>query len=134
MMTLPEPRNVTHVTVDLRRNVLQLHLDHGDTGPSAPPPGEYPGILDVGANGWLLGVQVGEEYYAVADPAPGTDHLVRSSEARIVVLPDDLAIVVPRRGVGYELSFPSGNQCWLRSPARPGARPIKVCSEIAGAR
>ncbi|HEV2067284.1 MAG TPA: hypothetical protein VGR08_10635 [Thermomicrobiales bacterium] len=126
--------SVTRVTVDLRRNVLRLHLDNSGTSTDAPPPGEHLGVLDVGANGWLLGVQVGEAYYAVADAIPGTDHLVRSTEARLIVLPNDLAIVIPRRGPGYELSFPSGNQCWLRSPARPGADPIQLCSVIAGSR
>lgn len=133
-MTVSEPMSVTRVTVDLRRNVLQLHLDNSGTSTDAPPPGEHLGVLDVGANGWLLGVQVGEAYYAVADAIPGTDHLIRSTEARLIVLPNDLAIVVPRRGSGYELSFPSGNQCWLRSPARPGADPIQLCSVIAGSR
>ncbi len=133
-MTVSEPMSVTRVTVDLRRNVLQLHLDACVTAAEAPPPGEHLGILDVGANGWLLGVQVGEAYYAVADAIPGTDHLVRSSDARIVVLEEDPAIVVPRRGPGYELSFPSGNQCWLRSPARPGAEPIQLCAVIVGSR
>lgn len=131
-MTVSEPMSVTRVTVDLRRNVLRLHLDISDPSADAPTPGEQRGTLDVGANGWLLGVQVGEAYFTVADAIPGTDHLVRSSEARITVLSDDLAIVVPRRGPGYELSFPSGNQCWLRSPARPGGAPIQLCSVFAG--
>lgn len=131
-MTAPEPLSVARVTVDLRRNVLLLHLGDREVAGDAPLLGEHLGILDVGANGWLLGVQVGEAYYAVADAAPGTDHLARSSEARVIILPDQPAIVVPRRGPGYELSFPSGNQCWLRAPMHPGADPIRLCADVAG--
>lgn len=129
-----ETINVTSITVDLRRNVLLLHLDDTETGVDALAAVDQLGMLDVGANGWLIGVELGDRYFPVADIAPGTEHLVRSREAPISLSSDDAAIVVPRRGEGYELSFPSGNQCWLRSPSESGGALIRLCSTITSPR
>lgn len=126
--------NVTGITVDLARNVLLLHLDGSGTAIANPVSGERRGVLDVGANGWLLGVEVGEAYFAVADPAPGTEHLVRSCEALVSGIDDESMLVVPRRGDGYELSFPSGNQCWLRAPNGSGPAPLRLCSTLMSSR
>ncbi len=126
-----ETMNVTGITVDLRRNVLLLHLDGTETGTGALDVTDQRGMLDVGANGWLIGVEIGDRYFPIADVAPGTEHLVRSREAPILLSNEDGVIVVPRRGHGYELSFPSGNQCWLRSTSESGGTPIRLCSTIA---
>ncbi|MDQ3539925.1 MAG: hypothetical protein M3440_04490 [Chloroflexota bacterium] len=126
-----ETMNVTGITVDLRRNVLLLHLDGTETGTGALDVTDQRGMLDVGANGWLIGVEIGDRYFPIADVAPGTEHLVRSREAPISLSNEDRVIVVPRRGDGYELSFPSGNQCWLRSTSESGGTPIRLCSTIA---
>ncbi len=126
-----ETMNVTGITVDLRRNVLLLHLDGTETGTGALDVTDQRGMLDVGANGWLIGVEIGDRYFPIADAAPGTEHLVRSREAPISLSNEDRVIVVPRRGDGYELSFPSGNQCWLRSTSESGDTPIRLCSTIA---
>lgn len=125
---------VTGITVDLARNVLLLHLDVAGGAADVLPPGEYAGILDVGANGWLLGVEIADTYFPIADAAPGTEHLVRSCDARPSLTDDGATIVVPRRGPGYELSFPSGNQCWLRSGSTPGSTPVRLCSTVASSR
>lgn len=126
-----ETMNVTGITVDLRRNVLLLHLDGTETGTGALDVTDQRGMLDVGANGWLIGVEIGDRYFPIADVAPGTEHLVRSREAPILLSNEDGVIVVPRRGDKYELSFPSGNQCWLRSTSESGGTPIRLCSTIA---
>lgn len=122
--------NVTSITVDLRRNVLLLHLDGTETGTDARGATDQRGILDVGANGWLIGVEIEDRYFPIADPAPGTEHLVRSREAPVSLSDEETAIVIPRCGDGYELSFPSGNQCWLRSSGGSGGAPIRLCSTI----
>lgn len=123
--------NVTSIMVDLRRNVLLLHLDGMGTGTDALGATDQRGILDVGANGWLIGVEIGDRYFPIADPPPGTEHLIRSHEAPVSLSDAETAIVIPRGGDGYELSFPSGNQCWLRSSDGFGNAPIRLCSTIA---
>lgn len=125
--------NVTSITVDLRPNVLLLHLDGMEDMPSAIDAADLPGTLDVGAYGWLLGVEIGDRYFPVADALPGTDHLIRTRDAKVSLLASDAVIVVPRRGSEYELSFPSGNQCWLRSTSGSGDGPTRLCSTIAAA-
>lgn len=131
---MSESTEVTSITVDLRRNVLLLHLDGTGWFTGACAEDEQPGILDVGANGWLLGVEVGTRYFLVADPVSGTEHLTRTCEARLSLSSDEAAIVVPRRGAGYELSFPSGNQCWLRSTPASGNAPTRLCATVPSAR
>lgn len=128
------PWTVTSITVDLARNALLLHLDGQGLVLAALPVGECRGILDVGADGWLLGVEIDEAYFPIADPASGTEHLVRSCEARVSAAGEEPVIVVPRHGDGYELSFPSGNQCWLRSPSGSGTHPVRLCSTVVSSR
>lgn len=128
------PRNVTSITVDLARNALLLHLDGQGPELTALPAGECRGILDVGADGWLLGVEIGETYFSIADPASGTEHLVRSCEARVSAAGEEPVIVIPRRGDRYELSFPSGNQCWLRFPSGSGTHPVRLCATVVSSR
>lgn len=129
-----ESIEITSITVDLERNVLLLHFDDPDQWPGGWVGVDQPGILDVGANGWLLGLEIDETYFPVADATPGTEHLTRTCEARVSLSDTEAAVVVPRRGAGYELSFPSGNQCWLRSMPGSGTAPTRVCASVASAR
>ncbi len=124
---------VTGITVDLSRNGLLLHLDSPASRLGAIAANEQKGILDVGINGWLLGVEIADAYFPIADAEPGTDHLTRSCEARLWYTEDWSAIVVLRRGQDYELSFPSGNQCWIRHSGETGA-PMRVCSTVTSSR
>jgi len=125
---------VTSVSVDLRRNVLLLHLDRMANGVGPPDADELPALLDVGANGWLLGVEIGEAYFPVADAVPGTEHLTRTCQAQVSLSESGTDIVIPRRGEDYELSFPSGNQCWLRAGQVPGTKPVRVCATVTSVR
>lgn len=127
-------QRVTSITVDLAQNVLLLHWRGGNVADASADAAadwvDHRAVLDVGANGWLLGVEVGERYFPVADALPGTEHLTRSCEATISLMSEGAALIVPRRGTGYELSFPSGNQCWLRSGGETGNGPDRICSTI----
>ncbi len=75
------------------------------------------GIIDVGEGGRLLGIEV--------ELAPGTDPLVididppsgtvsRAAVASVTVeigiAGTASAVTLPRRGHGYEITYPSGNQ------------------------
>lgn len=107
--------------LDLARNTIELRV--------AEPPVDAtrldcPATVDVGESGRLLGVELalpnGESRYVAAETGRG--ELARSAGATAgVVLAADgsvAAITLPRRGPGYELSYPSGNRCWL--PDRDG--------------
>jgi hypothetical protein len=115
------PLSVTQVTVDLRRNVLVLELDAPLGHESAEA------TIDIGALGRLIGVEVGETYLSISDPVPGSELQGRSVTIELPVTATDRSIVVPRRGSGWEISFPSGNQCWTRSD---GNGRSTVCSVI----
>ncbi len=112
---------VTQVTVDLRRNVLVLELDaplgHGAANAT----------IDIGALGRLIGVELGDTYLSISDPVPGSELQGRSVTIELPAGAPDRSIVLPRRGPDWEISFPSGNQCWTRSDA--GGRST-VCSVI----
>lgn len=131
---MAESMEITSITVDLGRNVLLLHFDDLERWPCGRDAVDQRGFLDVGANGWLLGLEIGETYFPVADAAPGTEHLTRTCETHVSLSDTETAIVVPRRGAGYELSFPSGNQCWLRSTPGLGTARIKVCATVGSSR
>ncbi|MBA2759701.1 MAG: hypothetical protein H0U38_08420 [Chloroflexia bacterium] len=106
---------VTGIEIDLRMNVLRLNvgamlddLEHVvETGCS--------GSVDIGAGGRLLGVDLGESYAPVMPPEPGTEAMARSAVVEVTAIRDRasrqiLSIVIPRRGEGYEITYPSGNQ------------------------
>jgi hypothetical protein len=110
--------------LDLARNAIELRLT------DAEPAGAWrscPATIDVGESGRLLGVELalrdaGEPHYLPVEEPNG--ELVRSAAAQVRIAVDDggelVAVELPRRGDGYELSYPSGNQCWL--PSRTGGR------------
>jgi hypothetical protein len=75
------------------------------------------GIIDVGEGGRLLGIEVvigasGDSFQVDIDPPSGS--LSRTATTTVMVETDGSgtvsAIVVPRRGPGYEITYPSGNQ------------------------
>jgi hypothetical protein len=111
---------VTRIVIDLRRNELVLELDR----PLAMA-GDGVATIDIGASGRVLGVEAGDAYLAIADPVPGSESLVRSAISPVTVPAGARRLRVPRKGAGWEISFPSGNQCW-----RLGADGRTVCSVV----
>jgi hypothetical protein len=126
---------------DRHKNALRLTL--ADSAESAKQQVAYPGLVDVAANGRLVGVEVqtGRTHRDLSlmlsrwsqDPVAGefvssepngtfyieltageVDDSLRSSSVELEVELDDrqemLAISIPRRGAGYEISYPSGNR------------------------
>jgi hypothetical protein len=116
---------VTGVTVDLRANTLRFALDV----PLALDAGLQLATIEIGAMGRLLGLELGETYLAVSDPDEASAHLVRTAEVAVQVGEDRRLVSMPRRGDGWELSFPSGNQCWR---VGSGAQGRSVCAVAIG--
>ena len=116
-----DPPTVTQVMVDVRRNVLVFDLD----GPLDHDVDQA--TIDIGTLGRLIGIELGDTYLPISDPVPGGELHGRSVTIVLPVAAGSRSIVIPRRGVDWEISFPSGNQCWTRSAS--GGR-ATICSVI----
>lgn len=117
----------SEVIVDLRENALRIVVPELDLAPGSA----VDGLLDVGANGRLLGVDIGDAYVRVMDAVAGGTAFVRSASVQLTVLGGEpRCLRIPRHGAGYELTYPSGNQCWQVTTA--GGRLIRLCATIAG--
>ena len=117
-----------HVVVDAARNSLRLMLPA--TGPgdvtATPEPRSVvacEAVLDVGEAGRLLGLEImpGDRdepgrWYLELEDAPGDQFRSVPVVVSVAWASEDLPLWVdlPRRGDGYELTFPIGNQCWVR--------------------
>lgn len=106
---------VRRITVDLRRNTLRLVLAEQPITVRRP----VAALIDIGESGRLLGVELDEEMGKDGGPLyltvyASTDIHVRSVPATVQEYRDDsgllLAVEIPRRGHGYEIAYPSGNQ------------------------
>ncbi|MGH2534155.1 MAG: DUF2283 domain-containing protein [Thermomicrobiales bacterium] len=117
------------ITVDTRANTIRFAL-----ASSRPITHirSVPAVLDVGEGGRLIGVDVDhpgvalpadDEPAASLDPTTGalylaleepTDRHVRSAHVAVDLATDAggvlAALIVPRRGEGYEITYPSGNR------------------------
>jgi hypothetical protein len=116
------------VVIDLRANAIRIRVPGfaGEPGPSRPA------LLDVGANGRLIGLEVGEWYISVMDLPGADDPYARSAEVLVDISPDSPpSIAIPRRGDGYEITYPSGNECWQTKSV--DGRLIQVCATIDAA-
>ena len=109
---MPDSLELLALEVDLATNTLRLVLD-ADAKEAASE--SEAATIDIGTGGRLVGVELAGGYIDVMPPEPGTDHLIRSADARIEVERERgsgaiTALVVPRHGAGYEITYPSGNQ------------------------
>ncbi|MBA2470553.1 MAG: hypothetical protein H0V37_14200 [Chloroflexia bacterium] len=87
-------------------------------------------MIDIGTLGRLIGIEIAGVYLAVADPVPGGELLGRSVEVDVEIGSDPPRVALSRRGPTWEISFPSGNQCWNRSDDEGGRR--SLCSVLIG--
>ena len=124
------------LTYDNESNTLRLFLPI----PAEPSEPEYTvsldGILDIGEGGRLIGVEFPADdsdlhLWLIDDVAADYTSLDATGRAYVQITPDDagefrsanlrltaeynahgelIGIVIPRRGDGYEISYPSGNQ------------------------
>lgn len=98
--------------VDLASNTLRLVLAGLEEGCRLEVVSET-ATIDIGTGGRLVGVELTDRYVDVVPPQPGTEHLIRSSAVEVSVEragASMVALVVPRLGAGYEITYPSGNQ------------------------
>ncbi|HYI25327.1 MAG TPA: hypothetical protein VD767_07965 [Thermomicrobiales bacterium] len=100
---------VTRVVVDFRGNALVLELDA-----PLPAAGSGTATIDIGTNGRLEGVEIGTSWLAIAGTSSAEAHLSRTATIEVDIAGDRRSLRIPRRGNGWEISFPSGNQCWIR--------------------
>jgi hypothetical protein len=117
-----------NIELDLQRNVLTFRLTSDDEPVTEWI--ELPGVIDIGERGRLLNLELfptGSDAIIVpledrADPLARTADLSLrcglTADGRIVIAQ------LPRRGPDYEITYPSGNQCWI------GANGAVSCSVV----
>ena len=102
--------------VDTTRNALHLVLIERQPGQTRRINGR--GALDIGPRGRLIGFELllpGEppRYLPLEESA---DPFARTADANVIAEVDEQGAVysveIPRRGADFEISYPSGNQCW----------------------
>jgi len=114
--------SVEQVIVDLRDNRLLLDLNRPLGGLNTTS-----ATVDIGAFGRLIGVEIGGVYLVVAEAVPGSELQGRSVE----IVREGRRVAIPRRGEGWELSFPSGNECWRHRNEQ--GQVVELCSIVATA-
>ena len=78
-----------------------------------------PADLDIGERGRLLSLEIHlprqMTHMIVIDDRPDPYARTARVEVRCTLAPDGslTAATLPRRGPGYELTYPSGNECWI---------------------
>lgn len=119
---------VRRVRIDVRRNTLTLDL-HENGEPSERSIVEGEGVLDIGMRGRLIGLEIEGIYAAVTDPDRPADELARSATIPVSLIAGESgavsAIEFARHGPDYEITFPSGNECWRQSGAD-----VETCAEV----
>lgn len=109
---MTDAMSLRSIEVDLAVNTLRLVL--ADTSHAGPREiSSEPATIDIGTGGRLVGVELSDGYLDVMPPEPGTEHLIRSARAEVLVersVGEVVALVVHRAGAGYEITYPSGNQ------------------------
>jgi hypothetical protein len=108
---MPDAVTLRGIEVDVSANTLCLLLGQGMAATSE----RVPATIDIGTGGRLLGVELPRSYISVMEPEAGTEHLARSAEVEVTVERErergtPVAVTIPRRGAGYEITYPSGNQ------------------------
>lgn len=106
---MPDTVTLRGIEVDVAANTLRLLVGEG----TATATERVPATIDIGTGGRLVGVELPGAYIDVMEPESGTEHLTRSAEIAVTVEREGgaaIAVTVPRRGDGYEITYPSGNQ------------------------
>ena len=100
--------------VDLARNLIVVTLGHDLGGATRRVPAE----LEVGAGGRLLGLDLGAPLPGVTSDGylelfPPLTSDVRTAPVEVAITEWEGRVTrleLPRRGEGYEITYPSGNQ------------------------
>jgi hypothetical protein len=112
------------VLIDFAANAIQVQV------PDLPEALPGRGVLDVGAQGRLLGLELGDAYIHVMPSHASDEPYMRSATVDVRLSRNPPAITIPRKGAGYEISYPSGNECWQVKTV--DGRIMQVCATIAG--
>lgn len=113
------------VVIDFATNAIRVRVPGF---PGAPGMGQE-AMLDVGSNGRLIGLEIGEGYVSVMDTPDAQDPYVRTADVLVDISADDPPFIsIPRRGETYEITYPSGNECWQVKSV--DGRFIQVCATI----
>ncbi len=127
----------TRIEVDLVRNTITVTVPDavrntfGGVGAAGTP---VMGTLDIGVRGRLIGLEIGEHYVDICASEAGTAHLTRSVVVALTAHREHhglVAVSFRRSGEDYEISFPSGNQCWEIGRPDSGST-VRVCSVLTG--
>ena len=111
------------VLIDLATNAIRLRVPGLDHHAAST------GVLDVGSNGRLLGVEIGDAYISVMESPADQEPYTRSAVVALAISGDDPPyVVIPRRGTEYEITYPSGNECWQLTTVN--GQLIQVCATI----
>jgi hypothetical protein len=106
---------VRNVVVDLASNSIALFPGDRIAGGDEST-GSAPAVLDIGQRGRLIGIELESCYFAVSEGSAAEDELARSVEVSVSISRSVTGgirrVELPRAGVGYEIAFPIGNQCW----------------------
>lgn len=114
------------VVIDFAANAIAVRVPGF---PGTPAAGQD-ALLDVGANGRLIGVEIGDRYVSVMHLPEADEPYVRSADVRLDISGDTPPfITIPRRGPAYEITYPSGNECWQMKSVN--GELIQVCATIA---
>jgi hypothetical protein len=109
---MAEPAPLREIAVDLTANTLRLSFRDGTVSGETDA---EPATIEVGTGGRLVGIELAAGYVDVMEAEPGTEHLTRRAAAEVAVERERgsgalVAMTLPRRGAGYEITYPSGNQ------------------------
>lgn len=94
--------------------------------------------IDIGTRGRLLAIDLEDPdgnpmlTISIDDPTAADRAIIRSARIPVTVSLDaaTLAIVFSRHGDAYDISWPSGNQCWRRGTIGPDGRPRVTCAVV----
>lgn len=107
----------TRIKLELATNTLRLTVE-----PPIPLRGTYPALLDLTTRGRLLGIELDDHYVSLGDVEQFSSIQSRTAEISVEVQNGGSDVIVPRRGIGWEVSYPIGNRCW-----RTGADGSLIC-------
>ena len=127
-------RDQTGIEVDLVRNTIAVTVPGSVLDAVRRAGAAATGTLDIGVQGRLIGLEIDDYYVDISVAAEASEHLTRSVEVPLVLhrCQDGRdAIGFRRTGADYEISFPSGNQCWEIGRSDSGDA-VRICSTLAG--
>ncbi|MGN6031161.1 MAG: hypothetical protein ACTHQE_05805 [Thermomicrobiales bacterium] len=131
--------DATTVGIDFRANTLTISAPIPVVEPFLPPDVEEASsaTIDIGTRGRLLGIDLERDglpllAVAIAESTPADLAVMRTARVPITVTvaSGTIAITFSRHGEDYDISWPSGNQCWRRSAPGPDGSPGVTCAVV----